>query len=550
MSKQVLVRLARSRVPAAISLVFAGTCGVAHAASFDTGNPKLEIRWDNTIRYNGGWRMEKVNPAFYGSAANDETEGRFKRGDMMLNRVDLLSELDVVWDGNFGGRVSATGWADGAYSSHSERNPALTSAGNYQNDRYNSYAKRYIVGPSGEILDAFVFGRLDLGATTLNLKLGQHNVYWGESSYSVGNSIAYSQGAVDSIKAATSPGAEAKELYLPRRQLSAQMTVNDELSIGAQYAFSWSPFRLVPGGTYFATGDATRSDFAAPGVANGPDLRPGNSGDYGVMLRYSPAVLGGTVGLYYRKFDEKLPWAFTQLAPTRQVRFNFARDTELLGISLARTLGSVSVGSELSVRKNTALNSTTTVVTPTNGVGPSYEAVEGARGDTLHGLVNGSWLLPRTALWQGGALAGEINFSHLMRVTKNPGRFNGEGYACPAGRDRSDGCSTKNAVGTNITFSPSWPQAFAGWDVSMPTSLAYQIYGNGAALGGGNEDAMTWSLGLAATLYSRYDFAIKYVDGKARYKTNPATGLVSTTNGSGAIQSDHGWLSVTFKTTF
>lgn len=549
MNMNVNTRLVRSSLSVSIALACTTWCGAALATSFDTGNPKLEVRWDNTVRYNGGWRAEKINPAFYAASGTDETEGRFDRGDMMLNRLDLLSELDIIYDGNFGARLSAAAWVDGAYGKHAVRNPALAAQGAYANDVFNSYAKRYNHGTSGEILDAFVFGRLDLGTTTLSLKAGQHNVYWGESTFSVGNSIAYAQGAIDTIKSATSPGVEAKELYLPRTQISAQATITDELSVAAQYALAWEPYRLVPGGTYFASGDSTRADFAAPGVANGPDLAPKDRGDYGVMLRWSPPALSGTVGFYYRRFDEKLPWAFTQLAPTRMVRFNFARDTELYGISLNKTVSTVAVGAELSYRKNSGLNSTTTTITPAAGTQPTYEQVEGARGDTLHGLVNGSWLLPKNALWQGGSLAGEINFSHLVRVTKNPGRFNGEGYACVAGRDRTDGCATKNAVGTNISFTPSWPQAFPGWDVSMPTSLAYQIYGNGAALGGGNENALTWSIGVAATLYSRYDFALKFVDSKARYKTNPATGLVTTTNGS-AIQSDHGWLSFNFKTTF
>lgn len=82
----------------------------------------------------------------------------------------------------------------------------------------------------------------------------------------------------------------------------------------------------------------------------------------------------------------------------------------------------------------------------------------------------------------------------------------------------------------------------------MPVTVAYQIKGNGPALGGGNEGAVTYSIGVAGTLYSRYDFSLRYVDSYAKYATNNA-GVVTTTNGS-AVQNDHGWLSFTFKTTF
>lgn len=550
-------------VPTRIAVLVAVTCATigshANADTIDTGNPDIEMRWDNTIRYNGGWRVQGRNPAFYNNPGYDETEGRFKRGDMVTNRVDLLSELDFTYQGKFGFRLSGAAWADGAYGDNSLTNPALTAASNYRNAQYNDYTKRYIVGPSGEILDAFVFGGFNLGDTTVNVKLGQHNVYWGESLFSVGNSIAYSQGPIDTIKAATSPGVEAKETFLPQKQISAQAQLSNDFSVAANYAFEWNPYRLVPGGTYFGTGDATRSDFAATTpitIPNGSDIRPRNRGDLGVSLRWNPEWLGGTAGFYYRKFDEKLPWGVTQLrglpvapfALPTSIRLAFARDTELYGLSLSKNLSSLSVGAEVSYRKNTALNSTISVL-PANGVEPTYAESEGARGNTFHAVANAIYLLPETPLWRGGSLNAELNYSRLLSVKSNANRFNAIGYACPAGRGVNEGCSTKDAWGMNVSFTPSWPQAFPGWDITMPTTLAYQIDGNGVALGGGNEGAVTWSIGIAGTLYSRYDFALRYVDAHGRYATN-AAGVATTTNGTNAVQNDHGWLSFTFKTTF
>jgi hypothetical protein len=555
------MRFERSKLAAAVALTLGLAGGAAQATSFTTGNPDLEVRWDNTVRYNAGFRMESINPAFYGAAGYDETEGRFKSGKMVTNRLDLLSEMDFVYKGKFGFRVSGAAWADGAYSSNSVRNPALPVSGAYIGDKFNSYAKRYAVGPSGEVLDAFVFGTFDFDGVGLSVKAGQHNVYWGESLYSATNSIAYSQSGIDTLKSATSPGSEAKELFLPRKQVSANLQLSSDFSLAAQYAFSWKPFRLVPGGTYFSGSDGTRSDYGStsPGfnLANGPDLIPDSGrGDFGVMARWSPTWLGGTVGLVYRKFDEKLPWAFTQLkrnatvVPTA-VRLNFARDTELLGISLSQTIKTISVGAEVSYRKNTALNSTSGfTVLPADNIAPTYLEAEGARGNTLHALVNGVYLLPDNGIWMGGTLQGELNYSRLMSVTSNAARFYAEGYGCPAGRDRTDGCSTKDALGMNVAFNPAWPQAFAGWDITAPVTLAYQLKGNGPALGGGNQDTMAWSLGLVGVRYSRYEFSMKYADVKVRYKTNPATGLVTTANGSNAVQNGHGTLFLTFKTTF
>lgn len=546
----------RTQVAAAIGAALVALSGAAQAVPIDVGNPDIELRWDNTVRYNAGWRMEDSNPAFYNSAGYDETEGRFKKHDMVTNRLDLVTEMDLIFKNKYGFRVSGAAWSDFAYSDSSVRNPALTAGGAYVNDQYNSHTKRYVVGPSGEILDAFVFGGFDIGESALNVKAGKHNVYWGESLYSLTNSIAYSQSAVDTIKSASSPGAEAKELFLPRNQISAQAQINGELSMGAHYAFAWRPFRIVPGGTYFAASDGSRSDYAATTplfIPNGPDIGPDKQrGDFGLNVRWSPAGLGGTVGVYYRKFDEKLPWGVTQLsgATPTGVRLAFARNTEMYGLSLIKTLNTASVGAELSYRKNTALNSRITASAASGGA-LSYEEAEGARGNTLHGLINGVYLLPETSLWRGGTVQGELNYSRLVSVRSNPNRFLAEGYAgCRAGQDKTDGCSTKDAVGMNIAFNPQWPQAFPGWDLTMPNVLAYQILGNGPALGGGNQGTIAWSTGIVGMLYSRYEFTLKYVDARSRYKTDPNTGLVTTTNGSNAVQSDHGWLSFTFKTTF
>lgn len=56
---------------------------------------------------------------------------------------------------------------------------------------------------SGEFVDAFVFGTFALGTTQLSVKLGQHNVYWGETMFSIADGVSAGQGPLDTIKAAT-----------------------------------------------------------------------------------------------------------------------------------------------------------------------------------------------------------------------------------------------------------------------------------------------------------------------------------------------------------
>lgn len=536
-------RAAPRKLSVAIFIACAAMAGSAHAMSFDTGNPDIELRWDNTIRYNAAVRAEKIDSTLYNSGGTDETEGRFDRGDMIMNRLDIVTEMDLIYKGRHGFRVSAAGWRDFAYDNDAEGNPRFPS--NYDGGRFNGYTQRYIVGPGGELLDAFVFGTFDLGNTVLSLKAGRHNLYWGEALFSTTNSIAYSMAGVDGLKAASSPGIEAKETFMPRNQVSATWILTDDISMAAHYAFEWDPFRIAPGGTFFASSDASRSDFASPpGVRNGSDLRPSNEGDFGVNLRWSPPVMGGTVGLYYRKFDEKLPQAFTQVetngvTTVRSVRFGFARDTELYGVSLSGNVGPVAVAGEVSYRKDAALNSTSTRSARVPlGASYSYKQAEGARGNTMHAVVNGVWLMPRTSLWTGGTLTAEVNYSRLLEVTENDELFNkaANGSDC-AGGVRA-GCMSRDAWGMNLGVTPQIPQAFPSWDLSFPMSVAYQIKGNGPALGGGSEGATTYSVGVTGTYRSVHEFSLRFTDYE---RGNRATR---------SITEDHAWLGFTYKTVF
>jgi hypothetical protein len=521
----------------------------SHGFSIDTGNPDLTVRADTSIRYNLGMRAEGVNDAFARNAGYDETETRFNAGDVVTNRIDLLEEIDLIYRNRHGLRLSGAGWRDFAYDGSSHPAPGISSS-NYINSQYNSYARKFIVGPRGEVLDAFVFTGFELGDVSVRMKLGQHNLYWGESLYTLANSIAYSQGPVDTIKAATSPGSEAKELFMPLKQVSAAVQLTHDLALEAQYLLDWKPFRLVPGGTYFASADGSRSDYAAGTLPNGADITPEKKhGNWGINLRWSPTWLEGTLGVYYRKFDERLPWSFTQLdgATPQAVRLAYARGTELYGISLTKNLFSTSFGAEVSYRHNTALNAQAGYAVQ----GASYAAAEGPRGNTVHALVNAVYLLPPTALWVQGALQAELTFAHLVSINQNPGnRFYGAGNANCGAVNPAHACVTTNAWGMNLGFEPAWPLALPRTDLSLPISVGYGIKGVGATLGGVVENVYNYAIGVTAKVDgARHVVTLRWADSSVPYETNPATGIY-TRSPSGAVQNNHGWVSLSYKTTF
>jgi hypothetical protein len=512
-------------------LVFASA---AHAVNIDVDNPDFKIRWDNTVRYNLGVRAQQQDPAIINTPPFDGSDLKFNRGDVVANRVDLLSEFDVTYKDAYGFRVSADAWYDQAYHDLSVKG----TPGVYPGNVYTNYVTRYSRGPSAELLDAFVFGKVNLGEVPVNLKVGRHNVYWGESLFSIANGIAYAQGGLDAIKGTANPGSQAKELFLPLNQVSALAQVTDELSVGAQYYLEWQPWRLPSGGTYFGTATFFNNEggtFLAPGVPfNGDNVnRPKNTGDWGAMARWSPAWLSGTVGVYYRQFTDKLPWL--AIAPDfSESHLEYARNTKLIGVSIAKNFAGISFGGEVSYRKNAALNS----VNVTS---------QGATGDTWHALVNMVKYFGGNPLWDAAPLTAELSYTGLGRVTGNADKFAGvNSPACVGGE--GNGCVTRNALAINLQLEPVWYQVWPGVDLKLPLNFGIGLMGNGATLGSSQKGNGSWSVGVTAEVHNQWSATLSYV-GYMNQMTTVGNTVVAN-NAHGALYRDRGWVSLSLKSTF
>ncbi|WP_296493455.1 DUF1302 domain-containing protein [Rhodoferax sp.] len=605
--------LLKCRTGARLTAVSAAVLGMlvlaaapAQAMEFNTGNPDLEVRWDNTVRYNLGVRTGQQNKSLVGNNPTyDEGEFRFDNGDLVANRLDLLSELDLVYKGKYGFRVSGAGWYDNAYNDgKAKRNPALPAQipGSYVGDNYSAYTDRYYAGPSGEILDAFVFGTFDVADAPLSLKAGRHTVFWGESLLLGGavHSVSYAQSPIDLGKGFATPGAEAKELFRPLNSISGTYQPTTELSLGAQYFLEWESFRYPEGGTFLAPGDpifnGPQQQWTAFGVvprtsANEPEDR----GEFALAARWSPEALDGTLGFFYRNYTDKLNGVFvtgggTQTA-TNPLRLQYGQfygeNIDLFGMSLSKSIGGVSIGTDFSYRKNTPLNSQPLGFTPSGLVGPlsaftqalfpngaanvtlndnSYQA----RGNTYHLVVNALGIVPKTPLFDTASYVGELTYSKLDKITANQDMYYGEGYgvcnpklaASPSPqvrglyKDSGDGCATGRSFGLAFNFTPVWFQVMPGVDLSMPMSYSKTLSGNSPVTLGGNEGNGNYSIGLSADVQSKYRFDLKYVDFFGDVKTgaiSPALpGLTGVTgfNGLSTLLKDRGHIMFTFKTTF
>lgn len=554
----------------------AAAAAPAWAMEIKTGDPDLTVRFDNTVRYNIGVRTQKQDQRVLNTDSYDDSDSKFGRGDAVTNRFDLLSEFDAVYKKSYGVRLSAAAWYDHAYhNTNVKTNPAFTVPGfgdlssAHANNQYTDFTKRYNRGPSGEVLDAFVFGRFNAGSVPAELRLGRHNVYWGESFFSFVHGVAYSQGPVDVRKLAVNPGTEAKEAFMPLNQLSGQVQLSDTVSVAGQYMLQWEPTRLPDGGTYLGavdfmtTGGGTYVvNPAAAAAANaqaglpagtiqpvpflGVTNRPKDRGDWGVKTTWRPEALDGTLGFYYREYADKLPQiVLGGLQPglpiPSDVRLSYLRDNKLLGVSLAKQIGPVSVGSELVYRKNTGLL-----------MGGATVVGSEPRGDTWHALANVFGTVSNTPFFDTAVYIAELTYSRVAKVTANANNFNAVGYAgCPTG-DKWDGCATRDALGLALRFEPTWNQVWSGVNVSAPMFVSWGVKGNSPVLFGGYQGAGSYSFGINANVVNQYTIGLQY-NGyllKAKEGVN-ALGLPSITSVNGiGNTSDRGWVSLTLKTTF
>jgi hypothetical protein len=534
--------------------------GSAAAVDIDTGIPNLKLRWDNTLRYNLGARAERPDQRILNNPSYDESDGKFGRGDVVTNRLDLLSEIDLNYRSLAGARVSAAAWYDRAYEDRSVRSLVPGFQTSYTDDRYSSRVARYVNGPSGEILDAFVWANLKLGAVPLNVKLGRQTNYFGEGLLIAAHAVSYSQSPLDGVKAVTSPGIETKEVFLPESQVFVKAQVSQDLALAGQYFFDWHESRLPYGGTYFGPADPF---FEGPdrlpvgpggSLAHVPSIKPGKHGNWGLSAKLNVEAIESSLGAYYRRFDDYNPWFGPNLTnfvaipgigvvPTAY-RLVYPTRVELAGLSAARVIGPVSVAGDLSVRRGGALN--TDAVSPVDQQGP--------RGNTLHVVANGVYLLPASRFWDTGTFITEIAYSRLLKVTSHRELYKGVGEASclsPAGTPggKSDGCSSKNYAAVAMLFSPQYLQILPSWDLELPMSLNYGLSGNAASAGGGNEKSVSWSVGARMTFAQRYEFGLQYADARAPAKYDPTGSTAIGGNGSFGT-SDRGWLAFTFKAGF
>jgi hypothetical protein len=478
------------RLPATLAIAAAAALAAtaADAASIDTGNTDLSLRWDTSLKYSAAGRLKQADPVLLSNPNNDDGDRNFGKG-LISNRVDLFTEMDAVWMRRFGVRVSAAGYYDRVYNTTND-NPgfgggAFPNQGSVPANEFTK-ATRDLHGRKAEVLDTFVFGKFDFGEANASVRAGRHSVLWGESLFFATNAIAGGQQPLDVVKLLSVPSTQTKEAIRPVPQISGQVQINSNVSVGAYVQTKWESNRTPGVGSYFSNTDPAvnggETILLGPGVfaQRQADREPKNSGQGGLQLRVRTEQTD--FGFYAIHFHAKSPTLVpligltpVGLAPVGYY-MAYPQGTTALGASASRTFDIFNVAVEASVRHNQPLASSqgadaSALGAPATNVtdNPGY-----AVGHTAHINVSTIGSLGPSLLWKEATLLGELAWNRTLAITRN------EAAKDPNG--------TRDGTALRLVLEPTYRGVADGLDLGVPIGLGWAP-GGSRPLASGNPNA-------------------------------------------------------------
>jgi len=526
---------ARHPLVFALTAVF-GSVPFVQAFDFDTGNPDIRTRWDNTLKYSSAWRTKSASSQLTNSSTSvngDDGDRNFGKG-LISSRLDLLSEFDFSYQ-NFGARLSGAAWYDDVYNKQNDNNSPGTVNSVSVNDDHFTDRTRNLHGRQAELLDAFIYGKGDLGEMPVSGRIGQYAMQWGESLFYGMNGIAGGMAPIDVVKGVSVPNTQFKELIRPVNQMSGQLQITPDVSIGAYYQFEWEANRLPGSGSYFSSFDAIgegneRLFVGAPlfpgaqplAFYHGSDKQAKDSGQGGVQVKWRTENYD--FGVYAIRFHDKNPQLlvrpdFANLNPLTgdagEYSWVYGEGIKALGASFSTTVDAFNIAGEMSTRWDQPLASTNQhTLLPGEGISNEADDALYATGRTLH--ANLSWLatLSPNFLAQETSFLGEFAWNRTLSVTHNP--------------DAVDHNADRDAWSFRTVYEPMYRQAFSGMDISVPFGVSF-THGASESLGtafgtdrGGDINIgvkgnylNTWNLGLTYTHY--YGPANTFLDASNNY---------------------------------
>ena len=300
----------------------------AHAFGFQSSSGDWTGSWDTTIGYGQGWRVSPQDCRLIAIANGgcgyspniDDGDLNYPKQATFSEALTGITELSLAYKDKVGAFVRASGLYDFKVMDDPTAHVPLT------------HDAKDIVGSYVRLLDAFGFGRFNLGSMATEIRFGRQVVDWGESTFIPGglNQVDYFD-----VTALQVPGAELKQALLPDTSIILNMQLSQNVSTQLLYLFDWHKDIIEPDGAYFSTNDVAGDggnrvilgfgaisdhgvDFSSLGgglisdfqtIPRLPDHKPSESGQYGIKLKwYLPNFGQGTeLGFYFLNYTSRLP---------------------------------------------------------------------------------------------------------------------------------------------------------------------------------------------------------------------------------------------------
>jgi hypothetical protein len=283
------------------------------------------------------------------------------------------------------------------------------------------------------------------------------------------------------------PNTQFKEAIRPVPQISGQLVINANVSVGAYVQTQWQSSRTPAVGSYFSNTDPAvdggESILLGPGLVaqRQADRDPKDSGQGGLQLRLRTEQTD--FGFYAIRFHAKFPTlvpliGITPVGPAPTGYYMaYPQGITALGASASQTFGNFNVALEASVRRNQPLASSQGVdisaiapVPPTNLTdNPGY-----AVGRTAHLNLSTIGSLGPNALWKEATLLAEVAWNRTLNITKN------EAAKDPNG--------TRDGVELRFLLEPTYRGVVDGLDLGVPVGLGWAPKGS-RPLAAGNPNA-------------------------------------------------------------
>ena len=525
-------------------------------SAFEFTKGELTGSLDTTLTAGAAWRIQKRDPSLVGianggtsrSVNEDNGDLNYENNDLYAAPIKATHELELKYR-NMGGFFRATYFWDAINHNKAE----LGTTGQSR------------VGRDFEFLDAYVYGKFPVGGKSLNLRLGNQVVSWGESTF-IPNGINIINPV--NVSRLRTPGAELREALLPTPMIWASQELSDTVSVEGFYQFKWKETRIDPRGTYFSSNDFLSEDgdrvfigfgrrkderlpltspLADPAAAvwapRSPDVTPKDGGQYGIATRlFLPKFNDSEIGLFYINYHSRIPYVSgtrgtvtssltgtptgTAIGHTGTARYfaEYPENIRLWGLSFNTSApGGVALQGEYSYRPNlplqlsapelllAALGLPNVIGTFTPG-----QTITGYRRVKAHQVqLTATKAFGPTLGADDWVAVGEIGYNYLDLPSGL--RFNGPGVFLPSlqtaanlssfGAIQTDGFATRSSWGYRLLTRMDFNNWIDSVTVSPRIAFAHDVKGTGPNF---NESVKSITLGMGFSFKQSWQADISY----------------------------------------